>query len=314
MSDTNNTQATPGGGAAAPANNTQQPQQTQAQPAPRSDAEAALQAEEATRNANTQAPKPGDEQQPEKKPNRTRQYIERINGENRELRQRLQSIEARLPKQPDPKEKPMPKLEDFNFDHNAHAQAVADWNYDQRQSKSQEEQTETQRQDKIRETFSSYEKRVAEFADKHEDFFEAVGSIAYVSAPEVQIAIMAHEKGPEIAYYLANNDDEAFNMANVLPHNAEAAVARLVARMTAAQKTNDAPSGNGQGEPAKGNQQAPGQGDGAPAAQQAPTKPLSNAPPPAQTVSGRTPTETPPEKLTDDEWYERERQKKGGKK
>ena len=53
----------------------------------------------------------------------------------------------------------------------------------------------------------------------------------------------------------------------------------------------------------------------APQAPQTPTnpinpKPVSKAPAPAPTVSGRSPTEVPPEKLTDDEWFKREHAKR----
>lgn len=304
MSENNDTLA--GGGAPAPANEPQQPQQP-AQPAPKSDAEAA-QREEADR-----AKQPPEPKQPpdERKKNRTREYIERINGENRDLRNRLQAVEARLPKEPAPHEKPRPKLEDFAFDQDKHAEAVARWVNEQDRHAQGQRQSADDQQKQVEQTITTYKQRVDDFADEHDDFFELVEAIPYAIGPEIQLAIMAHEKGPSISYYIANNDDEAFTMANVLPQNAEAAVKRLVARMdkAAPQDPNTTPPGNGAGEPEKGNGQQPPVGSGAPAAQKTPAKQISQAPQPAATVGGRSSVETPAEKLTDDEWFAREKER-----
>jgi hypothetical protein len=99
--------------------------------------------------------------------------------------------------------------------------------------------------------------------------------------------------GPEIAYHLGNNDDDAFQLASIQPHLAAAAVDRLAKRLLAA---HEAP------------------GIAAPAAPiPTPSRiapPVSKAPAPLPSVGGRSPVATPPEKMTDDQWYAQDREKR----
>jgi len=98
---------------------------------------------------------------------------------------------------------------------------------------------------------------------------------------EAAFAIKAHERGPEIAYHIATNDDALFEIANVRPELLGIAVDRIAKRLAAPQRT---------------------------AQQPAQHKPITQAPPPPQSVSTRNVVDTPPEKLTDAEWYARERE------
>lgn len=220
-------------------------------------------------------PEPPKEPDESKKRNRTRDYINRINRENAELRAKLKENE------PAPAKGEKPKLEDYNFDQEQYLEALADYKAGERIAAHQAEQQQADTQRQQQEIEAAYTQRIASFADEHPDFPEVVGSIPYPLSPDVQAAIMAHENGPEIAYHLGTNDDEAFALASIQPHLASAAVERLASRLTAAPKTPQTTS----------------------------SKPVSKAPAPAPTVSGRSPTEIPPEKLTDDEWFKRERER-----
>lgn len=303
MSDENNTQ--PGGGEALPASTTAAPAATEpaAKPAPKSDGEAALlEAEaappaedEAKKKAAAEAAAKAEEERAEKKKNRTREYINRINRENAELRQRAAELEARTGqpaaqqhRQPAQAEGE-PTLEEYNFNVVEFQRAHSAWAV-QNALKTEREKTQqaesTQQQQKV---VDAYNERIADFADDHPDFPEVVGSIAYPLSAEIQLAIMAHEKGAEIAYHLGNNDDDAFSLASIQPHLAAAAVERLASRLTAA--PSQAPTQATQPNPIQ-------------------PKPISSAPPPAPSVSGRSPSETPPEKLTDDEWYKRDAERR----
>jgi hypothetical protein len=99
---------------------------------------------------------------------------------------------------------------------------------------------------------------------------------------------MAHENGPLIAYHLANDDEALFHIASIRPELQAAAVERLAARLSAAQQPADAP----------------------PVAIAPPIKPITQAPPPPPRVGGRAVAETPAEKLTDDDWYRADREKR----
>jgi uncharacterized FlaG/YvyC family protein len=254
-----------GAGAAAPAEVTDTPA---AEPT-----EGATPEAQAAEAAQAEAAKKADEEQQRKK-NRTREYINRINRENAELRQRMAEFEART-KAPAPSESE-PKIEDFNFDIGAFNRAHTEYVLKQHQ----EQQSKADQARRDAETAATYNEKVADFVGDHPDFPEVVNSIAYPLSPAIEAAIMAHELGPQIAYFLGSDDDAAFQLAAVQPHLAAAAVQRIASRLTAAPQ--------------------------APQAQPTP-KPVTKAPAPVPTVSTRAPAETPPEKLTDDEWFKRRR-------
>ncbi|XQA72074.1 hypothetical protein ACM9XA_11280 [Xanthomonas sacchari] len=285
MSD--NTDALPQGGQPVAEGN------TQPQPQPRND----IEAQRMEADAATKQPADKDKEEAERKRNRTRDYIQRLNAENAEYRRKIADIEARLPKQPETKGPP--KREDFNFDEDAYQRAMTQHEVaEARKQWDAENKTRAEAQ-KQQDTVNAYAQRAAAFAADHDDYVEVVGSIdSSLLFPELQAAIMAHEKGPEIAYRLAQNEDELLQLASTRPELLERAVARFAARMSDAPPEPNAPAAaaaNALVNPAIANQ---------------PTKPLSQAPAPAPRVGGRTPAETPPEKMTDDEWYSRDRERR----
>lgn len=263
-------------------------------PAPKSDAEAAQREAETVAQPEVEKTADADKQAEEKKKqgNRTREYIQRINAENAEMRRRVAEYEARM--QPvqrnDGAASGPPSLEDFNYD-------VAEWKraddaYNRQQWQKEQQQAEAARNQQ--ESQARYDQRVEAFADANPDFYEAVGSIdPSFLTPELQAAIIGHEKGPEIAYHLATNEDALWNLASVRADLLPAAIGRLASRLGAAPPAQQQPAI-------------------APALQQqaAVPKPISQVPAPPPTVGGRSPTETPPEKLTDDEWYKREAERR----
>jgi hypothetical protein len=288
--------ATSGAGDLAPATTT----------APKSDAEAALQASNAPATEPTAEEKAAaaqaetERQEGERKKNRTREYINRINGDNAELRRRLAELESRTQPTAQPQQHAHqqqaddgPTLEQFNYDLATYQRARDQWVIQQAEKGWTEKQKREAAQQREEALWSTYESRTAQFADEHPDFLEVVGSIRYPLTDAVQAAIAAHDKGPMIAYHLGNNDDDAFQLASIHPQLAGAAVERLAARLGAAQTPPPASNPPPVQPPA-----------------QPPTKPISQAPPPVPTVSGRSPTETPPEKLTDDQWYAKDREKR----
>lgn len=287
MSEENDTVENGGGEHAAPEN-----QEIENQSPPKSDAEAA--AQEAAQEVDgkkheeegaKEKPKGEDDEQKRKK-NRTKAYIDKINRERAELAQRVAELEAK--QKAGPGQRPAdqkPTLEEHNFDQDAYIEAMAEWKAQELLQKQTEQQKKADQERRQREATETYAQRVAAFADDHPDFPEVVGSIPYPLSNELQAAIMAHESGPEIAYHIGNNDDDAFALASTAPHLAAAAVERLAKRLTAAPK---APNPE-------------------------PKKPVSQTPAPPPTVSGRKPTDVPPEKMTDDEWFKREQAKRRAK-
>lgn len=225
-----------------------------------------------------------------KKRNRTRDYIQGLQkraGEVDTLRAELEQLKSRF-KEPEQKE---PKPEDFDYDPHAYARAVSKWDRDQERATEQETESKRAEAQKKQEAVAAYQQRAAEFANDHEDFFEVVSSIPAELLPqELQAAIMQHPKGAQIAYQLASNEDELFNLAATRPELMARAVERYASRMS------EAPEG------------APATPE-VPALAQATIKPITQAPAPAPRVQGRAVAEVPVEKLTDDEWFKRERER-----
>ncbi|ACA11888.1 hypothetical protein [Xylella fastidiosa] len=223
---------------------------------------------------------------------RSREFIQRINNENAELRQRLDALERQYhtptPRPGTPPPDGAPKLEQYDYDLNAFLDARL--NYLRQQWQQEQQQTQEERQQQ--QAYAAYQQRLTAFVDTHQDFYETVSAIAPELLPvELQAAIIAHEKGPEIAYHLANNEDELWSLASMRPEVLAAAVERLAARL------NTAPPAV----PQKNVVTLTGRTH---------SKPLSNAPPPPPTVSGRSPTDIPPEKMTDEDWYARDVEKR----
>ena len=235
-------------------------------------------------------PKPTPPSDDGKKRNRTREYIQSLQkkaGDVDRLQAEIDQLKARF-KEP---EKNEPRPEDFDYDQQAYMRALMKFEAEQAQSRYHETESQRAEAQRQNEAVAAYQQRAAEFADEHEDFFEVVGSIPPELLPqELQAAIMLHPKGAEIAYQLAQNEDELFNIAGLRPELMARAIERYASRMSAAPK----------GEP-----EAPV----VPALAQAPQKPITQAPAPAPRVGGRAVAETPPDKMTDDEWYRQERAK-----
>lgn len=287
-----------GGGEALPA--AQAPTEAAApQRAPRNDAEAAAM-EQAQQGGSPEAQAAAEDA---KRKSRTTVYIDRLKEELAEARRTLRAVQSGGQQLPTQRQapgtqhaasEPEPTLEDCNFDQNELIRRQAKWAAQEALKEHATAQQESQTREQQEKVVTEFLDRRAEFAAEHPDFFEVVMTIPYDLPPEVQLAIMAHEKGPQISYHIGNNDDDAFALASTQPHLATAAVARIAARMSAAPAAASAATPNALA------MQAP-----SPAA----TKPISNAPAPAPTLGGRTPTEIPPEKLTDDAWFKREQER-----
>lgn len=252
---------------------------------PRNDAEAAAQeaaAKEAEVQAEADKAKEAAQQTPKR--NRTGEYINRLQSRVRELEADLAAVKG---KKPEPSA--APTIEQHNFDVAAHSRATAEWAASQAVDAFKFQQNQEAATRRLQEVTETYNGKVAQFSTQHPDFVEKVTAIPYQPSEAVQLAIMAHDNGPAIAYALANDDDLAFQLASIQPHLAAAAVDRIASRLAAAPQALPTPA--------------------QPQAPQAAARPVSKAPPPVATVSGKSPTETPPEKLTDQQWWER-RQKR----
>ncbi len=218
------------------------------------------------------------------------QRIDRLTREKYEAMRRAQALEQRLAElerqvQPDSKINipedglpPMPTPEQFGYDEEAYTAAMKEW-ADARAAKAQEvalQQIEQQRlqQEALRQQ-AELAQKVQAAQEKYPDFVEKVMDPSLPSLQEVNPAafeaVLSSDKMADVAYYLANNPQEVFDLAGVPPVEAVKRIAYIEAKFS-------------------------GKGGAAPAAAQ------QTAPPP-KTVSGSAQPATDLDKVSDiDEW------------
>mgnify|MGYP007100053525 CR=1 FL=1 len=95
-----------------------------------------------------------------------------------------------------------------------------------------------------RKTADSWNKRIAAATAEMPDFEEVLASSDVPMTPPMQRAIMESDIGPKLAYYLANNPDEAEQIAGMSPIGAIRTLGRIEERLANAKpevKTTNAP-------------------------------------------------------------------------
>ena len=232
-----------------------------------------------------------------KKPNRTGEFIERLKGENREYRQklteyerRMAALEARLPKEP---EVSAPDPNKFYEDPLAYVQQTSQFSVHQARQQWEQEQAAARAQEEQARVAASFREKSQAFAVEHEDFEDVLFSVPEDLLPEdLARNIIAHERGPELAYHLGKNLGELAQLASVAPQYQRYAIDAIAARLESRTTAPPPEVPNPVAVPVQ------------------PQKPISQAPAPAPRVGGRTPTEVPPEKMTDDEWYKQDMERR----
>lgn len=274
---TTNTEAQPGSGGEAlpPASST---------PPPTNDAQAALQEQAAADAGKEKATPPPAE--PQKKPNRTGEYIGRLQTENQTMRRELDELKRRLP--PEPKAT-APDPKDFYDDPREWSQRNTEFAVQQAREQWAEEQKQHAEAQENERVWNTYKQRLEAFAADKPDFHEVVTSIRFPLADATAAAIAAHESGPAIAYELGLNEKEAFDLARTPPQLVGYALDQIASRLKAAPPATEPPPPSPPAAPADPN-----------------PKTISQAPAPAPRVGGRSPTEVPEEKMTDEQWYKRD--------
>lgn len=248
---------------------------------PKSDAEAAVLEAAATpevQESEKPKPDPVAQDKEERQRNRTTQYIERLKAEVAALRAATPQPVQQAAKAPEGE----PTLDKYDYDIAAFTRAHADWAVKEALSARDQEQQTRAKETERQESLHRYEEQIQAALDDYPDFYEVVGSIdpQFIS-PELEAAIVKHPQGARIAYHIGTNDDDAFLLASTRPEMVGAAVERLAKRLNAP----------------------------APAAIPAAPKPITKAPAPPPSLAGKSSVTVPPEKLTDDEWFARERER-----
>lgn len=209
----------------------------------------------------------------------TQEEVDRVAQKERERAERRadkryqQILETALGRQTQQQPKPvatdaLPKRESFSSDEDF-AMAVIEHKAEQKAKeyvdKRSREDSEVRARQEQQKVAESYQERVTKVAAKYDDFSEVVENPQLTISPAMAAVIQLHDQGPEVAYHLGKNPEEARRIASLHPLRAAAEIGALAAKL---------------------------------AATPTPGKPTSNAPAPIAPVAGKTVVEKDPDDMT----------------
>lgn len=167
------------------------------------------------------------------------QRIGELTREKYELKARVAELEARYgsgapspaPERAEQEQGP-PKLDAYNS-YEEWVEAVADYRAEKRFTELQRQSEERAAQETERKAAESrraaYEKAVATIEDRYADYHEVTAEMPVTRA--MAEFILEHDKGPDIAYYLGKNPDEAMRIATLPPVKQGFELAKLEAKL-----------------------------------------------------------------------------------
>ena len=141
--------------------------------------------------------------------------------------------------------------------------AHAAWAVREELRRAKEEEAQQKKQETQREKAKKYDERVTKTRTKYEDFDDLVTDPSLPITNDMADYIRESDEGPEVAYWLAKNPEEASRIAQMSARDADRALARIEARIST------------------------------PAPAPAAPKPVTNAPPPPPTVGTASATAKP---------------------
>lgn len=150
---------------------------------------------------------------------------------------RIAELEAKLAgNEPKTVETPSdkPKLDDFET-YDQYTEALTDWKFDQRAKEQESKSREEALRNEAKKRMETYGAKADEFAKDNPDFDEVVSESDAFTPIMVQ-AIQDSDLGPQVAYYLAKNPDEAEKLKGL----GVVAMNRALGRIEAKLETNEA--------------------------------------------------------------------------
>jgi len=139
------------------------------------------------------------------------------------------------------KDKPAPKLEDFDHDIEKFTTAAMDHKAQEIAVNSVEQQAQRADEYAARELEATFNRATADAVKQFPDFDKVFDNTVPVSLQMAE-AIVISDKPADIAYYLGTNREEAAKIAALPPHMQGYEIARLEARLSSAPIVSRAPS------------------------------------------------------------------------
>lgn len=202
--------------------------------------------EETSGETVTESPAVEEGETEEHKPSRRSQKVKRLaeklavaERERDELREKYETTQQRRAETASATESedefaypvPKPKAADYPNDPQAFVEALTDWKADEREYRNGAQAAKEAAQEAHRETSDAYNARIAESGI--EDFYEVVSKSPLKIWPEVQQALLEHESGHKVVYYLAKHPETAQKLAEMRPARAVAEVGVIASSLNA---------------------------------------------------------------------------------
>lgn len=152
-----------------------------------------------------------------------------------QAQQRQQANPQAQPAQPTPTQaEGKPTLESCGNDPEKYLEALAEWKADQRFEARLQQQRQQEAQAKEQEQKATHLSREKAFAEAHPDYYDVAYTAPINFGPAMLDYITSSEKGPEVAYYLAQHLDEAKAIEQMPPHRQGIALDRIEQKFAAA--------------------------------------------------------------------------------
>jgi len=166
------------------------------------------------------------------------------------LEERVAAMESRQApqqqqRQADDQEPTIDKFDNFDQYVAAKAEYIAKKQIESTLTEREQRQKAEREATERTKTADSWNKRIAAATVEMPDFEEVLASSDVPMTPSMQQAIMESDIGPRLAYYLANNPDEAEKIAGMSPIGAIRTLGRIEERLSNQKptvKTTDAPA------------------------------------------------------------------------
>lgn len=168
-------------------------------------------------------------------PRGVQKKLDKLTREKYEALAQAQYWEKQAKAQAKPQPKPQkaapvegkPTLDQFGNDPEQYLEALAEWKADQRIEAREHERAEREKSQAQAKVKASHAEREKAFAESHPDYFDAAYTAPINYSPVMLDYIITSDKGPDVAYYLAQHLDEAHSIEAMAPHRQAIALDRI---------------------------------------------------------------------------------------
>ncbi len=162
--------------------------------------------------------------------------IDQLTREKHDLRRQLETLQRPAPKQEQAAEDDK-SLADFEYDEVAYRKHIREVAAEEARKAARGVLDETKQKEVQQSRSKTWKERAAKFAEAHPDFTQKVYAEDIQISESMFEAIADSEYGPEVAYYLADNPEEAERISKLSAAAAGRAIGRIESKFEASKET-----------------------------------------------------------------------------